>query len=80
MDASMDTESRKCPWTVHGRDTSWTKKILFPDKIDDRIRINKEFNDNSDEVYRVFVLFFTPTDLILKGGKIRRQLKFSKKN
>ena len=30
-------------------------KIPFEkDKIDDRIRINKEFNDNSDEVYRYF--------------------------
>ena len=30
-------------------------KIPFKkDKIDDRIRINKEFNDNSDEVYISF--------------------------
>lgn len=30
-------------------------KIPFEkDKIDDRIRINKEFNDNSDEVYIFF--------------------------
>ena len=33
-------------------------KIPFEkDKIDDRIRINKEFNDNSDEVYISFKKF-----------------------
>ena len=51
MDTSMDILSMKCPWTVHGQDTSWTLFHPEPRKISKIYKLYKQLFKNFIKYY-----------------------------